>query len=55
LIVVDRADWLEGEPAERCLAAQHHELVTQDEDLQFLGGVAMASRARSRMERHSVR
>jgi hypothetical protein len=35
---------LELEP--RCLAAQHHELVTQDEDLQFLGGVAMGEQGK---------
>jgi hypothetical protein len=28
------------------LAAQHHELVTQDEDLQFLGGVAMGEQGK---------
>jgi hypothetical protein len=37
------------------LAAEHGELVTQDEELQVLGGIATASRASSWMERHSVR
>jgi hypothetical protein len=39
----------------RRLAAQHSELVAQDEDLQFLGGLAMGNQARSWMERQSVR
>jgi hypothetical protein len=37
------------------LASEDGELLAQDEDLQILGDVAAASRARSWMERHSVR
>jgi hypothetical protein len=37
------------------LAAEHGELVAQEEDLQVLGGGPRASRASSWMERHSVR
>ena len=43
------------QPWARRLAAQHSELVAQDEDLQFLGGLAMGDQARSWMERQSVR
>jgi hypothetical protein len=37
------------------LAAEHGELVAQHQDLQVLGGVAVASRARSCIDRQSVR
>jgi hypothetical protein len=43
------------QPGSWDLAAEHGELVAQDEELQVLGGVAAASRASSWMERHSVR
>jgi hypothetical protein len=37
------------------VAAQHHELVTQNENLQILGGVATGQLNKHWMERHSVR
>jgi hypothetical protein len=43
------------EPGSIRLAAQHRELVAQNEDPQILGGVATGRWTSSGMERHSVR
>jgi hypothetical protein len=43
------------EPGTWGLAAQHHELMAQHQDLQILGGLAVGEQREQLEERHSVR